>query len=113
LFASPHKWFLLAALLLSVVGAASPALGGLASCHCPDSQTPWIPTCCASGTAAPNPVAVENSTTPVPTDSGHRSATDGLVIPPEETGDISSIPHTAGSVPPGVPLFTLHASFLI
>jgi hypothetical protein len=118
-----NKWFLVTVLLFSVVGAAAPALGAQSapsacccsagSCHCPDSRTTWIPTCCASDDAVPEPVAVANPTTPEPTDSGQRIATDGLIAPPQATADNRSVIDTGGAAPPGLSLFTLHSSFLI
>ena len=118
-----NKWLIVTLLLFSVVGAAVPALGAQSapsacccsagSCHCPDSRTTWIPTCCASDDAVPEPIAAANPTTPDPTDSGQRIATHSLVAPPEATADQRSIAHSGGSAPPGVSLFTLHASFLI
>jgi len=114
---------LVTALMTGVVGAASPALGGLAApsacccaagdCHCPDTRTTWIPSCCASDDTVPEQVADGNPPLHDTVDPASRSEAGSLVAPPDATGGHSSIAQTGGSGPPGVPLFTLHASFLI
>lgn len=121
--ATLHRMVLVTALMFGVVGTASPSLGGLAApsacccdagnCHCPDARTTWIPSCCASEDTVPEQVADGTPTTHGTVDPAQRSEAGSFIAPPEATGGLSSVEQSGVSDPPGVALFTLHASFLI